>query len=126
MKSIWSNVSFRTSVYLLIFCLDNLSFDVNRMLKLPPTIMLDLPGGSENLPTKQETRVQSLDWEDAWRRKWHPTPVYLLRKSHGQRSLAGYSPWGCKRVGHYLATKTNRTVMLLSVSPFMSINIYFV
>ena len=126
MKSIWSNVSFRTSVYLLIFCLDNLSFDVNRMLKLPPTIMLDLPGGSENLPTKQETRVQSLDWEDAWRSKWQPTPVYLLRKSHGQRSLAGYSPWGCKRVGHYLATKTNRTVMLLSVSPFMSINIYFV
>ena len=25
-----------------------------------------------------------------------PTPVFLPRESHGQRSLAGYSPWGCK------------------------------
>ena len=29
-----------------------------------------------------------------WRRQWHPTPVLLLGKSHGQRSLVGYSPWG--------------------------------
>ena len=28
------------------------------------------------------------------RRQWHPTPVLLLRKSHGQRSLVGSSPWG--------------------------------
>ena len=27
-----------------------------------------------------------------WRRKWQPTPVFLPEKSHGQRSLAGYSP----------------------------------
>ena len=31
-----------------------------------------------------------------WRRKWQPTPVFLPGKSHGRRSLAGYSPWGCK------------------------------
>ena len=31
-----------------------------------------------------------------WRRKWQPTPVFLLGKSHGQMSLGGYSPWGCK------------------------------
>ena len=29
-----------------------------------------------------------------WRRKWHPTPVLLPGKSHGQRSLVGCSPWG--------------------------------
>ena len=29
-----------------------------------------------------------------WRRKWQPTPVLLPGKSHGQRSLVGYSPWG--------------------------------
>ena len=29
-----------------------------------------------------------------WRRKWQPSPVLLLGKSHGQRSLAVYSPWG--------------------------------
>ena len=31
-----------------------------------------------------------------WRRKRQPTPVFLPGESHGQRSLAGYSPWGCK------------------------------
>ena len=33
-----------------------------------------------------------------WRRKWQSTPVFLPGKSHGQRSLAGYSPWGCKEL----------------------------
>ena len=28
------------------------------------------------------------------RRQWHPTPVLLLGKSHGQKSLVGFSPWG--------------------------------
>ena len=32
----------------------------------------------------------------SWRRKWQPTPVYLPGKFHGQRNLAGYSPWGYK------------------------------
>ena len=31
-----------------------------------------------------------------WRRKWQPVPVFLPGKSHGQRSLAGYSPWDHK------------------------------
>ena len=31
-----------------------------------------------------------------WRRQWHPTPVLLPGKSHGRRSLIGYSPWGCE------------------------------
>ena len=37
---------------------------------------------------------------DSWvreiprRREWQPTLVFLPGKSHGQRSLAGYSPWG--------------------------------
>ena len=31
-----------------------------------------------------------------WRRKWQPTLVLLPGKSHGRRSLVGYSPWGCK------------------------------
>ena len=30
-----------------------------------------------------------------WRRKWQPTPVFLPGGPHGQRSLAGYSPWDC-------------------------------
>ena len=31
-----------------------------------------------------------------WRRKWQPTPVLLPGKSHGRRSIVGYSPWGHK------------------------------
>ena len=33
-----------------------------------------------------------------WRRQWHPTPVLLPGKSHGQRSLVGCSPWGRKEL----------------------------
>ena len=40
-----------------------------------------------------------------WRREWQPTPVFLPGKSHGQRSLMGYSPWGSKSVRHNLMTK---------------------
>ena len=41
-----------------------------------------------------------------WRRKWQPAPVLLPGESHGRRSLAGYSPWGCERVVHKLVTRT--------------------
>ena len=34
----------------------------------------------------------------AWRRQWHPTPVLLPGKSHGQRSLGGCSPWGLEEL----------------------------
>ena len=32
-----------------------------------------------------------------WSRKWHPSPIFLLGKSHRQRSLTDYSPRGCKK-----------------------------
>ena len=44
----------------------------------------------------QETQVPSLGWEDPWRGKWQPAPVFLPGKFHGQGSLAGYGPWGSK------------------------------
>ena len=48
-----------------------------------------------------------------WRMKWQPTPVFLPGKSHGQKNLAGYSPWGCKRVRHDLVTKQQHASSLL-------------
>ena len=48
-----------------------------------------------------------------WRKKWQPNLVFLPGKSHGQRSLAGYSPGGRKRVGHHLAGKTNKAKDIL-------------
>ena len=41
-----------------------------------------------------------------WKRKWHATPGFLPGKSHGQRRLAGYSPW-C----HKESDTTERTQM---------------
>ena len=50
----------------------------------------------KHLSTMQETWVQSLGCEDPLERKRQSTPVLLPGKSHGQRSLVGYSPWGHK------------------------------
>ena len=65
-------------------------------------------GGSvvKNPLAMQEMWVRSLGQEDSpWRKKGQPSPVFLPGKSHGQRSLVGYSPWGL-RVGHDLETKS--------------------
>ena len=50
----------------------------------------------KNVPSMQETQVRSLVGKIPWRRKWQLTPVILPRKSHGQKSLVGYSPRGHK------------------------------
>ena len=63
------------------------------------TIVMDgLLSGSvvKNLPAMQETQVQSLGQEDLLEEGTATTPVFLRGESHGRRSLAGYSPWGCK------------------------------
>ena len=44
----------------------------------------------------QETWVQSPGWKEPLRKGMFPTPVFLPGESHGHRSLADYSPWGCK------------------------------
>ena len=47
----------------------------------------------------QETWVQSLVREDSLEKEMATTPVFLPGKSHGERNLVGYRPWGCKRTG---------------------------
>ena len=49
----------------------------------------------KNLPAMKETWVQSLGQEDPLE-KGMDTPVFLPREFHGQRNLAGYSPWSLK------------------------------
>ena len=55
----------------------------------------DFPGGSDG---KASFYNVGEPWvgKIPWRRKWQPTQVLLPGKSHGQRSLVGYSLWGCK------------------------------
>ena len=45
-------------------------------------------------------RLDPWVWKIPRGRKWQPTPIFLPGKSQEQRSLAGYSPWGRKRVRH--------------------------
>ena len=52
----------------------------------------------KNLPVMQETWVRSLSQEDPLKKEWQPTPVFLPGEFHGQRSLAGYIPLGCKEL----------------------------
>ena len=50
----------------------------------------------KHLPAMQETWVQSLGWEDPLEKERATHSSILAWKIHGQRSLAGYSPWGHK------------------------------
>ena len=52
----------------------------------------------KNPPEIQGTWIQSLGWEDPWRRAWQPTPVFLPGESPWTEELVGYSPWGCKEL----------------------------
>ena len=65
-------------------------------------------------------RVQSLGQEDPLEKEMQPTPVFLPGKSHGQRSLVGYSPWGCKRVGYDFVTKQQQQLLQLLYAQLLS------
>ena len=69
----------------------------------------DFSGGSDGKESACNARDRGFDlWvgKIPWRRKWQPTSVFLPGKSHGQRSLAGYTPWGCKELDTTGATNT--------------------
>ena len=46
-----------------------------------------------------------MGWDDPLKKEMATHSSILAGKSHGQWSLVGYSPWGCKKVGHDLVTK---------------------
>ena len=64
-----------------------------------------------------------------WRRKWQPTPVFWPRKSHGQRSLVGYSPQGHKELDMTEHTRAYSPFLVqtgqASSSLLIMIQIYF-
>ena len=53
----------------------------------------------KHLPAIQRLRFNPWVGKIPWRRKWQPTLLLLPGKSHGQRSLVGYSSWDCKEWG---------------------------
>ena len=52
--------------------------------------------GKESTCQCRRRRFDLWVWKIPWRKKWQPTPIFLPGKSHEQRSLMSYSPWGCK------------------------------
>ena len=52
----------------------------------------------KNPPAMWDTWFPSQSWEDTLEELMQPTPIFLPEESHGQRSLAGYSPWGRKEL----------------------------
>ena len=65
----------------------------------------------KNLPTMQKTEFFLWVGKIPCRRKWLSTPVFFLRKFHGQRRLVGYNPRGCKELD-----KTEQLTLSLSQS----------
>ena len=64
-----------------------------------PSCLLKLPLLLSSKESACQCRRRGFDpWVKKihWRRKWQPTLIFLPGKSHGQRILAGYSPWGHK------------------------------
>ena len=62
-------------------------------------------------------------YNEPWRRKRQPIPVFLPGKSHEQRSLEGYSPWGHKTARHnlvpkqpYMNERLEKTAIAISLS----------
>ena len=85
-------------------------------------VKYDLAGLLKWLSGKEFTCQCRTRGFDSWvgkitrRRKWQPTPVFLPEKAHGQRSWAGSSPLGLKRIRHDLATEQ---LLGLEPSPFI-------
>ena len=83
---------------------------------------------SHNNPKRKVLSLSFENWQTKvswiqkilWRQEWIPSPVFLPGEFHGQRSLAGYSPWGF-RVGHDWMTKhklrLERLRYLICLSP---------
>ena len=70
---------------------------------------------SSKEPACQYSRFKFDPWVQkiSLEKEMQPTLVFLPGESHGQRDLAGYSPWGSGRVRHDLVTKTTATTHLL-------------
>ena len=74
------------------------------VLSVIQEIAEDFPDGAvvkSLLQCRRRQRCRFASWvrKIPWSRKWQPAPIFLPGKHHVQRSLAGYSPWGCKELG---------------------------
>ena len=76
-------------------------------------------------PPRQETWVQPLGQEDPLKKEMATHSSVLAGKSHGQRNLAGYSPWGHKESDVIEATEPAHTVSKSSFAFMISLLLAF-
>jgi len=72
--------------------------------------------GKESSCQCRRHRLHPWAWQIPWKGKWQPTPVFLPGKSHGQRSLAGYSPWGHKESDTTLWLSNNNKYLVANIN----------
>ena len=65
----------------------------------------------KNPPAMWETWVQSLDWEDPWRRAWQPTPLFLPGESPWTEEPGRLQSMGLQRVRHDGVTKHSTQIL---------------
>ena len=85
LSCVWPFVTSRTAA-----CLDTLSFTISRNF-------------SNSCPSRRWCHPTISSSVIPWRRKWQLIPVFLPKKSHGQRSPAGCSPWGVTKSWAHLS-----------------------
>ena len=95
-----------------------------------PHSILDFPGGSVSKESTcsagdclqgRRPRFNPCVRKTPWRRKWQPTPVFLPGESHGERSLAGYSPGVTKnqsQLNYYYQQQHNSILKLTLILVF--------
>ena len=88
--------------------------------------LLSFPGDSV-VKNPQCRRHEFIPWlgKIHWRRKWQLTSVFLPGKSHGSRSLVGYSPWGCKSRIRLSDSNNNRSYRYIGYT-YVCLYIYLV
>ena len=102
----FSFVSRYIFMYFLIFSLtlwlfSSMLFNLHIFANLPVFFMLFILVSRASLVAqmvKNCLQCRRTGFEIPWKREQEPTPVYFLRKCHRQRSLVGYSAWGCKEL----------------------------
>ena len=79
-------------------CKDKREASVMKFSSCLRQVLLSFPAGASDKECRRHKRLGFDPWvrKMPWRRAWQPTPVSLPGEPHGQRSLAGYSPWGCE------------------------------
>ena len=76
-------------------------YAISHLLFLYGLHLEGFPGGASG--NESAYKAGDRGWiHGSGRRKWQPTPVFMPEKLHGQRSLVGYSPQGCKESEHML------------------------